>query len=46
MDEVIPHELVFGSPDLRREMIGVEPPGGLQGHADETLEVAVTIREP
>jgi uncharacterized circularly permuted ATP-grasp superfamily protein len=29
---VVPQELVFGSRNLRREMIGVEPPGGVYAH--------------
>jgi uncharacterized circularly permuted ATP-grasp superfamily protein len=29
---VVPHELVFGSRNLRREMIGVEPPAGIYAH--------------
>jgi len=29
---VVPLELVFGSRNLRREMIGVEPPGGVYAH--------------
>jgi uncharacterized circularly permuted ATP-grasp superfamily protein len=29
---IVPSELVFGSRNLRREMIGVEPPGGIFAH--------------
>ena len=29
---VVPAELVFGSRNLRRELIGVEPPGGVYAH--------------
>ena len=28
----MPAELVFGSRNFRREMIGVEPPGGIYAH--------------
>jgi uncharacterized circularly permuted ATP-grasp superfamily protein len=31
-DGVIPSELVFGARHFRREMIGVEPPGGVYAH--------------
>jgi uncharacterized circularly permuted ATP-grasp superfamily protein len=29
---VVPEQLVFGSRNLRREMIGIEPPGGIYAH--------------
>ncbi len=32
VEGIIPSELVFGSRNLRREMIGVEPPGGIFAH--------------
>jgi uncharacterized circularly permuted ATP-grasp superfamily protein len=31
-ENVVPPELVFGSRNLRREMIGVHPPGGVYAH--------------
>jgi uncharacterized circularly permuted ATP-grasp superfamily protein len=31
-ERVVPSELVFGSRNLRREMIGVEPPAGIYAH--------------
>ena len=37
LDEgIVPHDLVFASRNLRREMIGIAPPGGIYAHVAGT----------